>query len=70
MTRRERMIRIIESWGPYSSYVSNHERAMLAKLGLSAYTDEAIDALAYSLVYGRKLQQKLNRENRARRAAS
>lgn len=68
MTRRERMIRIIDSWGPMSSFVSNHESWMLAKLGLRAYTDEAIEELARSLVESQKRQQKMNRENRARGA--
>ena len=70
MTRRERHIRIIESWGPASSFAANIEARMQAKLGLAAYTDEAIEEFASMLVSSDRFQKKLNAENRARRLAS
>lgn len=70
MTRRERHIRIINSWGTFSSFVDNVEARMQAKLGLAAYTDEAIEEFARLLVEANKRQQKMNAENRARRMAS
>lgn len=66
MTRRERMIRIISSRGPMSSVGSYYESAMLSELGLSAYTDEAIEYLARLHVDGMKRQCRITRENRAR----
>ena len=54
MTRRERHLRIIESWGPMSSIRDYFEGMMIAKLGMSAYTDDAIEELARMLVVSDK----------------
>jgi hypothetical protein len=72
MTRRERHIRIIESWGPLSR--SNPSLryefdGLIARRGLSAFTDEAIRELATALWHGRRRQNRMNAENRKRREA-
>jgi hypothetical protein len=68
MTRRERMVRIIESWGPYShTYRFEHDR-VIARMGYSAFSDEAIEAMASGMVDGRRRQAKYNAANKARRA--
>ena len=65
MNRRERMIRIIEGL-PWS----DHGRAkMLSKLGLEAFTDEAIEEWAQQSASAWKRHQRLCRENRTRGAA-
>ena len=68
MTRRERHIRIINSWGPASSFAANVEASMQAKLGLAAYTDDAIEEFASMLVRSSRFQKKLNEKNRRRAA--
>jgi len=62
MTRRERHLRIIKGFPHERDYL----RGVMAKLGMDAFTDEAIEMLAADMVKGWRFQQKLNRENRAR----
>lgn len=73
MTRRERMLRIIESFG-----YERVDRAVLfmqagrgrhAALRYEIFTDAAIDEIARRLVDDRRLNQRYARENRARRAS-
>jgi hypothetical protein len=49
-----------------------HIEGVLSDHGLNAFTETALEDLARSLLMGRRMQQRLNRENRAiakRRAA-
>lgn len=68
MTRRERMIRIIKYWD-HTRQQEYYKAAMVARLGLDAYTDEAIELYARKLIEGHRRQQSHNREYRARIAA-
>lgn len=68
MTRRERHIRIIESWRDSSIFRFCRGR-VVALRGLAAFNDETIEELARSLVDGRRRQQKMNKQNRELRAA-
>ena len=66
MTRRERHARIINSFEERSF---RWERdGVLAKMGLAAFSDDAIELFAGNLVRSRRRHQKMNRENRARAA--
>jgi hypothetical protein len=67
MTRRERHLRIIESFG--RDRERYHLAEILARHGLTLFTDEGIQKLTQSIVRSHKLQQKFNRDNRARRAS-
>lgn len=69
MTRRERHLRIIESWGDLrtSKSVRFEFDGLLAKLGMSALTDAAVRELATRLVRARSHQNRMNAENRKRR---
>lgn len=67
MTRRERHLRIIESFG--RDRERYHLADVLARHGLSLLTDEGIEKLTQSIVRSHKLQQRYNREARARRAS-
>lgn len=64
MTRRDRHVRILENFG--SDRVRYHRDTIMARLGLSAFTDEAIDAIARHTVSSHRRQQRYNRENRER----
>lgn len=66
MTRRERHLRIIESFG--RDCERYHLANVLARHGLSILTDEGVEKLTQAIVSGHKRQQRYNRENRARRA--
>ncbi len=50
MTRRERHIRIIESWGEYSQAGQFYRQQLINRRGLKAFNDAAIEELARSLV--------------------
>lgn len=67
MTRRERHIRIIDSFG--HDRERYHLASVLARHGLSVLTDDGVEKLAKAIVTGHKLQQRYNRENRARRSS-
>lgn len=71
MTRRERHLRIIESWGKlgYSHILRFHFDGLISKRGLSALTDTAVRELATDLVRSRARQNRMNAENRKRRAS-
>ncbi len=66
MTRRERMLRIVESHG--EERASWELSGMMARRGrmkrLELLTDEAIDELARRLVVSHRRQQRMNAENR------
>ena len=66
MTRRERQLRIIGSWGCLGSdsYLRFHFDSLISRRGLAALTDEAIRELATDLVRSRARQEKMNAENR------
>ena len=67
MTRRQRINAIIEAFGGLHGHGTRHAVAtVMARHGLNAFTDAAIEDLARELLAGRRLQQRLNRENRAR----
>lgn len=67
MTRRERHLRIIESFGRDRGRY--HLTEIIARHGLSVLTNEGVELLTRSIVDSHKLQQRYNRENRARRAS-
>jgi hypothetical protein len=75
MTRRERHIRIIESWSSYSGEfrgghtVRFHVDQILARRKFDALKDEAIEELARDLISSSKRQKKYNEEARKLRAA-
>jgi len=64
MTRRERHIRIIESWGINSHLAIFYRQELLSQRGLGAFTDEAVRELATKLVKGRARQNRINEQNR------
>ena len=68
MTRRERLLRIIDSFG--RDRERYHLAQVLAKHGLSILTDEGVEILTRSIVTSHKRQQRYNREYRAARRAS
>ena len=65
MTRRERHLRIIADFG--RDRARYHLAEVLARHGLSLLTDEGVEILTRSIVTSHRLQQRYNRENRARR---
>lgn len=65
MTRRQRHLRIIESFG--RDRERYHLAEILTRHGLSILTDEGAELLARSIVTSHRRQQRYNRENRARR---
>lgn len=67
MTRRERHIRIIESWGPHSTTYRFHRDETISRRGFAAFTDEAIEEIAARMVSAKRRQDRYNREARARR---
>jgi hypothetical protein len=67
MTRRERHLRVIESMRLISE---REEPRLRAKLGLAAYTDEAIEELTSMCVASLRFEQKIRRQNIARREAA
>ena len=73
MTRRDRLLRIIDNFGgvgPYGHPSAKHGfQRTLAKHGLSLFTDEAIELIVREIVRDWKRTKRMNRENRARRSA-
>jgi hypothetical protein len=69
MTRRERHLRIIESFKGYGYTYDAAFRHVISELGMSALTDEAIEMYAARLVSDRRYAEKLNKQNRAIYAA-
>lgn len=67
MTRRERHLRILESFGRVGKLDRDW---VLQRLGFAAFTDEAIEAITRATVDGHRRSQKMNAENRARRAVA
>lgn len=68
MTRRERLIRIIESWGPDSHTYRFQRDRVIARMGYAAFTDESVEAIAAGMVEGQRRQARYNAEAKARRA--
>lgn len=68
MTRRERHIRIIDSFPSQDRRF--HQNQLLARLDLAALTDEAVETLASTMVSSFKWQQRENAKQRARRASN
>lgn len=70
MNRRERHVRIIEWMGAErTNYALAGMLARKDSRRLEIFTDAAIEELAARLVSDRKFSNRLNAENRARRAA-
>jgi hypothetical protein len=67
MTRRQRHLRIVESFG--RDRMRYHLAEVLARHGLDILTDEGVEILTRSIVTSLRFQQKCNRENRVRRAS-
>lgn len=68
MTRRERHENIIRMFGGMEShYPSWATRKVLGRMGISAFTDEAIAQIAEQAASDRAFNEKLNRSNRALR---
>lgn len=63
MTRRERHLRIVESFG--RDRERYHLADVIARHGLTVLTDKGVEKLAHSIVSSHKLQQRYNREARA-----
>lgn len=66
MTRRERLDRIIAWFDPVRR--GYELKRLIAKHGTACLTDEAQEEYARRCIRSYKFSQKLNRENRARRA--
>jgi hypothetical protein len=66
MARREQQARIIARFDDATQ--RQHLAALMATQGLSLLSDDGIARLARSIATAHRFQQKLNRENRARRA--
>lgn len=66
MTRRQRHERILESFG--SDTLRWHRNGAIARFGLAAFTDAAVEWIARDTVASHRRQQRYNRENRARLA--
>lgn len=67
MTRRERINAIIAAFGGLHGHSARHPIAtVMARHGLDAFTDAALEDLARELLASRKLRRRLDRENRAR----
>lgn len=67
MTRRQRHLRIIESFG--RDRMRYHLAEVMARHGLDILTDGGVEILTRSIVTSHKTQQRYNRENRARRSS-
>lgn len=64
MTRRERHIRILDSFGGTHGLTGRQIDSLIMKNGFSVFTDEAIEKLATNVVEGWNFTQRLNRQNR------
>ena len=62
MTRRERMIRVFHGFGTKQRAAAMDR--MVERLGLNAFTDDAIDELARTIVSEWKYQNRRNEQNR------
>jgi hypothetical protein len=65
LTRRDRCLRIVNSFDDGNRRY--HLSVLLACNGLDVLTDGAVEDLARLMMRAHTLQQRLNRENRARR---
>jgi len=71
MTRRDRLVRILENFGNLQHRNVKWELdRLLVRHGLSLFTDEAIEMLTRAVVRDWKRTQRMNRENRKLRALS
>jgi hypothetical protein len=67
MTRRQRHLNIIANFGGLDAKTVNHHlHDVMARRGLAALTDEAVEDLTYRIVSGAKRQRRYNREYRER----
>lgn len=69
MTRRERHLNIIASWGPHNSTYKWELTSMLNRRGLNLFTDEAIEDFARALLTAQKRHDKNAAASRAIYAA-
>lgn len=69
MTRRERHLNIIASWGPHNSTYEWELRGLMARHGLGLFTDEAVEEFARRLVTAQKRHDKNAAASRALYAA-
>ena len=69
MTRRQRHLNIISSWGPSSQTYTWELRSLLNRRGLELFTDEAVEAFARALVTNQRRHEKMAKANRAIYAA-
>ena len=69
MSRRERHVRIIESWGVGSTTYCFYRDQVVNDREYSAFTDAAIEKIARLMVEGKRRQDRYNREAKARRSA-
>lgn len=67
MTRRTRHTRLIAKFDAATQ--RQHLATLTARHGLDVLTDDGIEQLAHAIASSHRFQQKLNRENRARRAS-
>jgi hypothetical protein len=66
MTRRQRHQNIIENFGGLDGHSPRfHAQSVIGKLGLKAFSDEAIEMLARDLVSSHARQNRYNAEYRA-----
>lgn len=66
MTRHNRHLNIVKNFGDrrYDRHVQYHFEVVIARLGLTALTDDAVRLFATELVRGRARQKRYNAENR------
>lgn len=69
MTRRERHLNIIASWGPRNQTYRWELNGLMARHGLKLFTDEAIEEFARALVSAQKRHDKNAAQSRAIYAA-
>jgi hypothetical protein len=73
MTRRERHLNIIASWGNFAfrdGLLRYEFDGLIAAFGLRALNDEAVRELATRLIRSRARHNRMNAENRKRREAT
>lgn len=69
MNRRERLARIVESYGgTWGDQWAFHRNTVLSRRGIDAFSDEILAEIVYEMVSSHKRQQRYNREARERRA--
>ena len=69
MTRRQRHLNILANFGGLRGIPMRHLDHIIAVHGLKLFTDEAIELLTKHTVANWRHQQRINAENRKRRAA-